>query len=91
MTPNEIAAKAREMISGNRKLEGEMRTAWASVEDQINDHVLASKKKWTVYEAHHIKQVARLEMLTAFVEGITTSECAKAALARAGIAQVQQQ
>lgn len=85
MKPNEIAEAARKLIAGNPQVEAEMRAEWATVEAKIYAHVSSSKKTWKVYEAHHVTQTARLEMLTLFVAGKTPQECADAALERVGI------
>jgi len=84
MSPNEIAEAARQKIAGNPDLEREMRADWAAVESLISDHAAGTKKKWKVYEVHHLAQTARLAMLTAFVEGKSPRECAVAALQRIG-------
>lgn len=84
MKPNQIAEKARKMIAGRPELEAAMREVWAGVETLIAEHVKASKKKWKAYEAHHVTSVARLAMLTAFVDGKTPVECAAAAMERIG-------
>ncbi|MGE3307744.1 MAG: hypothetical protein AB7I52_17445 [Rhizobiaceae bacterium] len=85
MTPNEVAAAARAKIAGNPDLEREIRAEWAAVEGLISDHAAGSKKKWKVYEVHHLNQAARLAMLTAFVDGKSPRESAVAGLAKTGI------
>lgn len=84
MKPNQIAEKARKMIAGKPEIEAAMREAWAGVETLIAEHIKASKKKWKVYEAHHVTSAARLAMLTAFVDGKTPPECSIAALRTLG-------
>lgn len=79
MTPNEIAEAARVKIAKEPHLEKPMRDEWSKVEEFIDARVLKSKKKWKVYEAAHLHRVARLEMLTKFVEGRSASECAASA------------
>lgn len=83
-TPTQIAAAARKKIAGKPELEREMRAEWSTVQEKIEAHIAASKKKWKVYEAHHLTSAARLAMLTAFVGGKTTKECAAAALETIG-------
>lgn len=85
MKPNEIAEAARAKIAGNPQVEDAMRAEWSKVMAAISAHVATSKKKWKVYEAHHVTATARLEMLTAFVAGKTPAECAAAALGCVGI------
>lgn len=84
MKPSKIAEKARKKIDGKPELEREMRAEWSTVQAKIEAHIAASKKKWKVYEAHHITSAARLAMLTAFVGGKSPKECAAAALETVG-------
>ncbi|MER9452065.1 hypothetical protein, partial [Mesorhizobium sp. M0254] len=76
MKPDQIAAKARKMIAGKPELEAAMRAEWEAVQDKIEAHIGASKKKWKVYEASQITTKARLAMLTAFIGGKPAKECA---------------
>lgn len=85
---NRIADAARKMIDGNRALAREMNDEWSKVKEKIDAHIKASKKRWKVYEAHHLTAVARLAMLTAFVDGKPAKECVAAALERVGIDQL---
>ena len=84
-TPTEIAVTARAMIALAPALEAPMRAEWAKVEEAISAHASASKKKWKVYEVHHLTQHARLAMLSAFVDGKAPEQCAVEALKAAGI------
>lgn len=82
---NRIAAAARQKIEGNPDLERDMRAEWEKVQDRIEAHIAASKKRWKVYEAHHVTTTARFAMLAAFVDGKSPEECTAAALERIGI------
>jgi hypothetical protein len=82
---NRIASEARSMIEGKPEIAAAMRAEWRKIEDEIESHLAKSKKRWKVYEMAHVSATARLAMLTAFVQGRSTTECVVAALESVGI------
>lgn len=82
---NRIVLAARKKIEGNPDLERDMLAEWEKVQNKIEAHIAASKKRWKVYEAHHVTATARFTMLAAFVDGKSPEECADAALEHVGI------
>lgn len=82
MTPNEIAQAARDKIAGNPELEAGLRVELGTVCD-----VIEARARDRLHERYHFQvhaRVARLAMLTAFVEGKSMDEARNAALRAAG-------
>lgn len=81
MTPNEVAEAARKKVEGSPELEKTMRDLWELIKFEIS----ASPKKWKAYELQNADRAARLELLTAFVEGDDPETCGKRARAKVGL------
>jgi hypothetical protein len=83
MTPNQIADKAREMCAGNEELSANLKAAWNRVCDQIESR--AKRIGSRVFEVRQCLDAARLELLTATVDGKPLDVAEKLSLKRVGI------